>query len=148
MNFFCCLLLKKKTAICSYSQGDFWCILFRPCSCMYFPMSSLTTSFVKQQFKGLSVHVGVCGTSVYPLTATVIISSACRDAVRTNVSKQNKTKQYRPSRLVLHRSRPGTGKTIDTLKKKVWFLSPSLAPKNIDSESKTVFYITSLNTSA
>ena len=56
----------------------FLIVLFCPCSCIYFSIGLLATSFVKQQFKGLSVYVGVCGKSFLCLSTR----SYCHNKLR------------------------------------------------------------------
>ena len=65
-------------------------------------MSSLNTSFVKQQFKGLSINVGVCVQKfLVSIHSKLIMSSVGKDAMRTIVNKPNQTKPVWPAAVLI-----------------------------------------------
>ena len=65
---------------------------FKP-ALAYFLMISLTTSFVKTAVYGLDVYVGVYVLKFLVFFHFVIKSSASKDAVSTDINKQNKTRK-------------------------------------------------------
>ena len=94
MNYFCWLLFKRATSICSYSQRGFWLSYLVPALAYISQWVSWLHLLLNGSLRDwVYMLVFVANVScAYPLEAIVIISSASRQAMRSSVNNQTQPK--------------------------------------------------------